>query len=290
VLPTSHAILVIKADLERLMIDTHVHIWSDDIQNYPWQQTLSHVPIPTESATIEEFVLSMENAGVEGAVLVQPSTYGWDNNYLCDSIKKYPGKFAGICLVNPKNKNSADDLYYWCEKRGCSGLRINLVGFQETDFLLEAESKRLWDKIADINAIVSFQMSPKHAQIINEIAKARPEITFIVDQVTAEVHRKPELGGFVKLLSERSNLFFKVNSVGQNSRQKYPFQDLWPFFKRVFDDFGPGRVLYGSDFPHTLKTCSYREATAWISELPFISADSINLVTTENAKNLWKFF
>ena len=78
------------------MIDTHVHVWTDDTENYPWQQTLSKVPIPTESATIEEFILCMEKACVEGAVLVQPSTYGWDNNYLCDSLKKYPGKFYTI--------------------------------------------------------------------------------------------------------------------------------------------------------------------------------------------------
>jgi len=58
------------------MIDTHVHVWTDDEKKYPWQQTLSKVPIPTEPATVEKFITCMEKAGIEAAVLVQPSTYG----------------------------------------------------------------------------------------------------------------------------------------------------------------------------------------------------------------------
>ena len=271
------------------MIDTHVHIWTDDTKKYPWQQTLSKVPIPTEPATVEKFISCMEKACVEGAVLVQPSTYGWDNNYLCDSLKKYPEKFAGICLVDPKNRNASDDLYFWCEKGGCSGLRINLVGYSEIEFLLDPERKRLWDTAAEIGACISFQMSSSHGKIINELVKSHPEINFIIDQVSAEVHRNSDLGSFVEFLSERSNLYIKLNSVGQNSVQEYPFKDLWPFFRRVLDSFTPDRVLYGTDFPHTLKTCSYVQAIEWIYELPFISPDAINLVKGDNARNLWKF-
>ncbi|MDG2473826.1 MAG: amidohydrolase family protein [Paracoccaceae bacterium] len=271
------------------MIDTHVHVWTDDAKKYPWQQTLSKVPIPTEPAKVEKFIACMEKASVEAAVLVQPSTYGWDNNYLCDSLKKYPNKFAGVCLVDPTNKNAPDDLSFWCQKRGCSGLRINLVGYSEIEFLLDLERKKLWDTVAEIGACISFQMSPNHGRIINELVKKRPEINFIVDQVSAEVHRNSDLSGFVESLSKRSNLYIKLNSVGQNSAQEYPFQDLWPFFKRVLDCFSPNRVLYGTDFPHTLKTCSYVQAIEWIYELPFISPDGIDLIKGENARNLWNF-
>ena len=272
------------------MIDTHVHVWTDDEKKYPWQQTLTKVPIPTEPATVEKFITCMEKAGVEAAVLVQPSTYGWDNNYLCDSLNKYFKKFVGICLVDPTNKNAPDDLYFWCEKRGCSGLRINLVGYSDIEFLLDLERKKLWDTAAEIGACISFQMSPNHGRIINELVKKRPEINFIVDQVSAEVHRNPNLSDFVEFLSERSNLYIKLNSVGQNSVQDYPFQDLWPFFKRVLDYFSPSHILYGTDFPHTLKTCSYLQATEWIYELPFINPEAIDLIKRENARNLWNFF
>jgi len=37
----------------------------------------------------------------------------------------------------------------------------------------------------------------------------------------------------------------------------YPFRDLQPFIKRIFDTYGPRRLLWGSDLSR-LK-CSYRE-------------------------------
>ena len=69
----------------------------------------------------------------------------------------------------------------------------------------------------------------------------------------------------------------------------YPFKDLWPFFKLVINYFSPNRILYGTDFPHTLKTCSYLQATEWIYELPFINPEAIDLIKRENARNLWNF-
>ena len=77
-----------------MIVDTHVHVWSDDADRYPWHQTLAHVPIPTYPAPAENLLAAMDDAGVSHAVLVQPSVYGSDNRYLCDCLDRWPGRFA----------------------------------------------------------------------------------------------------------------------------------------------------------------------------------------------------
>jgi predicted TIM-barrel fold metal-dependent hydrolase len=271
------------------MIDTHVHVWTMDTKKYPFQQSLSAVPIPKDPAKIEDFIECMQNTGVKNAVLVQPSTYGWDNSYLCDCIQNNPGKFAGVCLVDPKSNSAADDLVHWCDGEGCQGLRINLVGYSEAEFLLEPEKKILWDTISELKAKVSFQMMPNQSYIINALAKSRPEITFIIDQVGAIVHRNTKLNTFVEELSERPNIYAKLNSVGQNSVEQYPFKDLWPFFKHLVDSFGPNRIMYGTDFPHTLKKCCYTKAINWLYELPFVGPYAQDAIESGTAQELWRF-
>ena len=90
------------------MIDSHCHAWTMDPARYPWHQTLAHVPIPARPATAEDLIAAMELAGVERAVLVQPSVYGYDNAYLFDSMTSHPGRFAGVSLVDPRRSDGPD--------------------------------------------------------------------------------------------------------------------------------------------------------------------------------------
>jgi L-fuconolactonase len=48
-----------------------------------------------------------------------------------------------------------------------------------------------------------------------------------------------------------------VSAAPCYSNAPYPFRDLQPFIKRIFDTYGPRRLLWGSDLSR-LK-CSYRE-------------------------------
>ncbi|MDE2839129.1 MAG: amidohydrolase family protein, partial [Chloroflexota bacterium] len=82
------------------IVESHVHIWTQD-NNYPFAPTLPDVPVPTTDATAEMLLEETGKAGVDHVVLVQPSTYGWDNSYLADSIARYPRQLAGVCLVDP---------------------------------------------------------------------------------------------------------------------------------------------------------------------------------------------
>lgn len=113
------------------MIDAHVHVWTLDPERYPWQPILGHVPVPTKPATIEALLGQMDSSGVTHALLVQPSVYGWNNAYLCDTLTRYAGRCVGVCLVDPRSGRAGDDLLYWCRERGCRGLRVNTIGDQE---------------------------------------------------------------------------------------------------------------------------------------------------------------
>lgn len=271
------------------MIDAHLHVWTLDVDKYAWQPTLPTVPIPKEPATIETFVAAMDSANVTNAVLVQTSVYGWDNRYLCDGLERYPKRFAGICLVDPRSEHAADDLRHWCEGRGCQGLRINTIAQTEAGWLLESAMTRLWNSAADLGASISFQIDPGHADAVNALARRRPEITFIVDCIAAKVYHEANVEVVVETLAEQPNVFLKLVSFGQDSREPYPFRDLWPFFGDAVAKFGPERMVFGTDFPHVLAACSYSQAVAWLDELPFVDAAARTLISEGTARELWKF-
>ncbi len=80
-----------------MIIDPHLHVWSDDEARYPFPGGRP----PEGGASVELLNETMANAGVDKAVIVQPKHYGFDNRYIADCLKRFPGKFAAVGLVDP---------------------------------------------------------------------------------------------------------------------------------------------------------------------------------------------
>jgi predicted TIM-barrel fold metal-dependent hydrolase len=270
------------------MIDGHVHVWDLDPERYPWRQTLASVPIPTFPASAEELLSEMDAAGVSHALLVQPSVYGYDNSYLCDSLERYPDRFAGVCLVDPHSETAGDDLRHWCTERGCSGVRLNLIGDEDASWVLEPAQIGLWEAAAELSASVSVQCRPAHAAVVKKLAHRRPDIHFVIDFL-GQGTTDHEAADAVESFSDEENVYYKLIAVGQVSSESYPFRDRWPFFDAAVNAFGPNRLLLGSDFPHVRSACSYGEAMGFLDVLPFIDDSARSVIADETAHQLWPF-
>jgi len=271
------------------MIDGHVHVWALDPERYPWSQTLANVPVPAEAAPVEELLAHMDAAGVHRALLVQPSVYGWDNSYLCDSADRYPDRLAAVCLVDPRSPSAGDDLRYWCRERGCCGVRINLIEDQESDWLTTPGRRGLWEAVTELGISVSLQMRPDHAPGVRRLARDYPEIRFVVDYLgRSAAHDGTGIAAY-RSLSKEQNIYCKLLVVGQDSDEQYPFRDLWPLYKAAVEAFGARRLAFGTDFPHVMATCSYGKAAQLLSDLPFIDERDRELVGERTAQEIWRF-
>src|SRR5262245_27724805 len=65
------------------VIDTHMHVWSDDPVRFPFAHPYDakHQP-PSAAASVEVLLKEMDEFGVSHCVLVQMISHGWDNRYL----------------------------------------------------------------------------------------------------------------------------------------------------------------------------------------------------------------
>jgi predicted TIM-barrel fold metal-dependent hydrolase len=73
-------------------------------------------------------------------------------------------------------------------------------------------------------------------------------------------------------MAHRPNVAVKASALPCFSSEPYPYRDLHPYIRQVFDAFGPRGVFWGTDL--TRLPCCYRQAiTMFIEELAFLSAD-----------------
>jgi predicted TIM-barrel fold metal-dependent hydrolase len=270
-----------------LIIDTHVHVFSDDSGRYPWQPTLAHVPIPTVYATAEDLLAEMDAAQVSHSVLVQPSVYGGDNSYLCDSIARWPDRFAGICHVLPGTTNAQRDIEYWCGERGCQGVRINIIRQGDPSWLLGTGQESYWRTVEALGLAVSMHMELAHAPVLAELAGRYPRNSFLVEYLGAAVCRGGDHGALLDQLAARPNILFKLLCAGEDSREPYPFPDLIAFYTAVLSRFGSGRALLGSDYPGVRAACSYGDAMGWLRHFPQLGAADRRQILGDNPARIW---
>ena len=105
-----------------MIIDTHLHVWSDDFSRYPFADGSQ----AAEGAPVELLNETMAEAGVDKAVIVQPIYYRYDNRYTAECLRRFPGKFAAIGLVDRQAPDAPDQLERLVREEGFGGLRIHL--------------------------------------------------------------------------------------------------------------------------------------------------------------------
>jgi L-fuconolactonase len=78
-------------------------------------------------------------------------------------------------------------------------------------------------------------------------------------------------------IAKRPNVAAKVSALPCYTKGKYPFHNLHPYVRRVYDAFGPKRMFWGSDLSRL--PCPYRQAvTMFTEEMPWLSANDMEWI------------
>jgi predicted TIM-barrel fold metal-dependent hydrolase len=274
-----------------MTVDTHMHVWTTDWERYPFSPPEPAMKRPEDSNTIEEVIKTMERHGVDYMVLVQVRYYGWDNRYLADCLRRCPGRFAAQGLIDPRDPAAADRLAYWMQEHGFSGVRLSPSYDQYAEWLNSRESDPLWRRADELGAILNFLIREHQLPQLEEMAARFPGVRVVVDHMGY-----PDIDGDTAnllRLAHLPNVFVKVTEFYNHSKTKqYPYADVLPTLRRVYEAFGPRRLLWGTGFVHGERVgrILYAQELELIREhVPFFTAEDQEWILGRTALSLWSF-
>ena len=268
-----------------MRIDSHLHLWVNDPENYPWHPIGGYVPETV--APLSQYLDVMERNGVDGAVLVQPTPYGWDNAYLLHCKQENPETFRAVVLVDPLSKEAAQNLTSLFNQ-GADGLRINL----HIKPLSAWDSQQFHDLMAQcvqLNCPVCFQLTSQYFPLLERLCEEYP-LNFVIDHLG-----RPEPGcsiedpQFMTFLnfSRHPNVFIKLSGMYYYSKHLAPFPDTWDLLRAAKDRFGADHCMWGSDFPFVEEHWSYTENIDSIQGLFDRSENDLAWIFRKTAQSLW---
>ncbi|KAF8101715.1 hypothetical protein N665_0201s0039 [Sinapis alba] len=248
------------------VIDSHLHIWASpqEAAAYPYFPGQE----PTLTGDVEFLLKNMEDARVDGALIVQPINHKFDHSLVTSVLKKYPSKFVGCCLANPVEDGSGiKQLESLVLESNYKAVRFNPYLWPSGQKMTNDVGKAMFSKAGELGVPVGFMcMKGLHLHIaeIEELCTEFPKTTVLLDH--AGFCRVPENGEakhtYTQLmeLSRFPQVYVKFSALFRISRTGFPYQDLTPLLSQLVSNFGANRVMWGSDFPFVVLECGYKEA------------------------------
>lgn len=244
-----------------VIIDFHTHIFppwlSESREEYvkldPCFSLLYSHP-KAAMATAEELVAAMDEAGVNMSVVLN---IGWvshelcvrTNDYILESISRYPERLVGFCAVQPRAGDAAVAELERCARAGARGLgemRSDMQGFDLTD---EATMKPLVESALKHDLIFLTHSSEPVGHEYSGKGTITPDIIyrFVTNFPDLKVVCAHWGGGlpFYALMPEvetaLTNVFFDTAATVFLYKPR--------IFEQVSQIVGSDKVLFGTDYP-----------------------------------------
>jgi len=254
-------------------IDAQVHAYE---RNHPGRPWVGHLQGPPE-VTGEQMVAAMDAVGVDGAILVSPtSLYRYDASYAIEVRNAYPDKFGLVKPVNPDDPAVAETIADWKATPGTVGIRV---------MLNQAPS----DDPADPGLNHVLATAARHALPVNmlvwgrldqarQLAARNPDTQIVIDHLGLQQPFVPpppaepwaELPA-VLALAEQPNVAIKISGACTLSHEPFPYPDIWEPLGRIFDAFGLDRCIWGTDWTRAVELLTYEQGVE-----PFRTTDRLS--------------
>ncbi|XP_050205924.1 uncharacterized protein LOC126655707 [Mercurialis annua] len=266
------------------VIDSHLHVWAspqeaaDKFPYFPGQE-------PTLPGDVQFLLKNMEEAGVDGALIVQPINHKFDHSLVTSVLRKYPTKFVGCCLANPAEDGiGVKQLEKLVLKDGYRAVRFNPYLWPSGQKMTNDVGKALFSKAGELGVPVGFMCFKGldlHIAEIQELCTEFPATVVLLDHFgfCKPPRNDEERHTFSELLklSRFPQVYIKFSALFRVSNMPYPYPDLSPLLSQVVSGFGANRVMWGSDFPFVVAECGYSGAKEAVSSV----ASNVGLSSSE---------
>jgi predicted TIM-barrel fold metal-dependent hydrolase len=117
-----------------------------------------------------------------------------------------------------------------------------------------------------------------------------PDLTVVIDHMADSPLNQP--AGLEKLLALRRfpKVYVKISHSWSLSSQPYPYLDSQEQIKRIYDVFGPKRLMAGTDWPLVEKYCTYDQAVDLArKKVSFFNDEDKRWICGLTAEQVWPF-
>ena len=275
-----------------MKIDSHHHLWAINETDYVWM-TDAHAAIRRDFLS-PELDAVLDASGIDGTIAVQARQLVEESGFLLAIADANP-RIRGVVGWVPLCEDGGEPfLERIAAHPKLVGVRHVVHDEPDDDFILRADFNAGIRNLAKYGLCYDILIFWKHLPQTIRFVDQYPGQPFVVDHIA-----KPRItrGGFdeewaagIRELAKREHVAAKFSGVLTEVRdESWDIDLVRPYFETMLEAFGPGRIIFGSDWPVCLLRSTHTEWTRLVEDLTApLSADEQAAFWSANALRIYR--
>lgn len=248
------------------IVDAHHHVWDLRVRDQDWIRGPEMVAL-RRSFSLDDLRPHAQRLGVTGTVLVQTVTVAAETPELLALATADPLVAGVVGWADLTSPGIADELARLRSAPGgefLAGIRHQVQDEPDPDWLRRPDVVRGLQAVAAAGLCYDLVVRPHQLDAAAAAAGAVPGLTFVLDHAG-----KPRIGGelgswaaAVRTLAARPNTVCKLSGLVTEAAPGAGRADFAAVADVVLTAFGPGRVMFGSDWPVCLLNAEYADVVS----------------------------
>ncbi len=231
-----------------MRVDAHHHVWTLARGDYDWMTP--DLPIHRDYGLAD---LRPLLGGIAATVLVQAAATEAETAFMLQVARGSAGLVRGVVgwtdLADPDAPQRVAAL---ARDPLLKGLRPMLQDIADTAWILRPGVEPGLAAMARAGLRLDLLVKPRHLPILPDLAQRHPDIPMVIDHAA-----KPEIaqGGFapwaeaMACLARETPWCCKLSGLVTEAKPDWQTDDLRRYVDHLLAEFGPDRLMWGSDWP-----------------------------------------
>jgi L-fuconolactonase len=242
-----------------VIIDAHLHVWDLAASGYPW---LGPALAPIDRTfEFDEIRPALDRAGVSGVILVQADDTDADTEHMLAVAAATPEVVGVVGWVPLDDPDRTAERLSALRGRGVVGIRTLIHDRPDPDWILHPEVAEGLDLVAAAGLPYDYvTASPAALRHLPTLGERHPALRLVIDHLG-----KPPIGGteadrrewrrLIDAAAQNPSTHAKLSGLyaAAGSPEAWTVAELRPFVDAAIEAFGPERLMYGGDWPVSIR-------------------------------------
>lgn len=242
------------------VVDAHVHVWDLARRDQGWVPAGSPI---RRTFTLDDLHRAVDGTAVESVVLVQVINDADETGDFLDHARADPLVAGVVGWIDLGRPDIAEALPALAEDKALVGVRHQALAEADPAGWLRSDGvQRGLAVLEDLGLPFDLMFRPEHFPAVLDTVRAHPSVRFVLDHLgkapIASGRTEPWATGLRSLAGE-DNVCCKASGLHTIAPPDWTYDDIAPFLEIALDAFGPGRLVFGSDWPVSLQSAEYAQ-------------------------------
>ncbi|OSP53947.1 amidohydrolase [Pseudoruegeria sp. SK021] len=253
------------------LIDAHQHYWNPARGDYGWMP--ADDPILSRAYGPADLAPLLAKNGIGHTILVQAAPSIAETEYMLGLADATPSIAGVIGWVDFERPDDLTALTRLAQHPRFLGVRPMIQDLEDDNWMLRDDVQWGFQAVRDLGLRFEALGFARHLKQFRTILTRYPEMATVINhcmkpQICDPQSFGPWADGMARLAADTTT-FCKLSGLVTEASADWTIAELQPYADHILQVFGPGRVMWGSDWPVCQLASSYDD---WVTAARTLTA------------------